>query len=277
MGWPIAPNKVVAPCQDIVFLGVRIDILNRQLSLPDDKLAALLSLLQAFADRESATKREIESLIGKLNFAATVVHGGRTFLRRMIDLIAPVEDHDAVVSLSTDFKADVQWWHDFAADWNGKEMMVDDTPIGQSRFVTDASGYGVCAVFDGRFFIREHCPVTRTWHINETECLAAFLAAVQWCQLWRDQHILVESDNMVTVWAINKGTSRSPIIMAMLRQLFWLSAKFNFRITARHVKGLDNRLADAGSRGDIHAMLATDSELRFIPSPAFNPNVFDRR
>ncbi len=270
MGWPIAENKVVPPCRDLVFLGIRINIAERQLSLPEGKLHKILELLQVFMDRTTATKREVERLIGKLNFAAKVVKGGRTFLRRMIDLINEYEDHDDVVTLTDEFRADMDWWLRFSSQWNGKAIMIDPTPIGEQRFVTDASNWGCCAVFDQQFFVQPHCQLTAGWHINETECLSVYLAAKRWGSEWANKHLLVESDNMATVSAINKGSLPSRRIMAMLRDLFWLSALHNFHITARHISGVTNRLADAGSRGRIAEMLELDNNLMMVHAPVIN-------
>lgn len=273
LGWPIAEEKVELPCTDIVFLGIRFNLDTRQLSIPPEKLQQILQELHSFQSRDTATKRELEQLVGKLNFAAKVVKGGRTFLRRMIDDINTVEDHNALICLSDTFRLDVKWWLDFSSQWNGKEMMIDPTPIGSTRFVTDASRIGICAVFDSEFIVRYNDETTDSWHINDLECLAVFLAAKRWAPRWRNRHLVVESDNTTTVAAINRGSSRSTLIMAMLRDLFWLSAKFNFHLTARYISGKSNTLADAGSRRNFDAMFNIDPSLSMVPCPDFNVNV----
>ena len=53
---------------------------------------------------------------------------------------------------------------------------------------------------------------------------------------------------MTTVAAINRGTSRNPFLMACLWGLFWLSAQFNFHITARFIPGVSNTVPDDISR-----------------------------
>ena len=57
-----------------------------QLSLDQDKLGRILSLVLSWRSKHASTKRELKSLIGHLSHAATVVQHGRTFLRQMIDL-----------------------------------------------------------------------------------------------------------------------------------------------------------------------------------------------
>ena len=54
--------------------------------LPIDKLQKNKNLLSVFQNRKKVTLKELQLLIGLLNFACSVVSPGRTFLRRLIDL-----------------------------------------------------------------------------------------------------------------------------------------------------------------------------------------------
>ena len=77
---PVAPQKVVGPSTSIVFLGILIDSARQEIRLPE-KLARLRLELRAWGDRRSASKRQLQSLIGLLNHAAKVVRPGCPFLR----------------------------------------------------------------------------------------------------------------------------------------------------------------------------------------------------
>ena len=90
-------DNAVGPCQQLTFLGIEIDTVHRQLTLPEPKLCELQLLLRETTMNRAITKRDLQSLIGKLNFAERVVFGGRTFLRRMID--TPHLSHNAFVTL----------------------------------------------------------------------------------------------------------------------------------------------------------------------------------
>jgi len=87
LGFQINWDKAVGPCQRLTFLGIEIDTVHRQLTLPERKLCELRLLLSKTTAKRSITKRNLQSLVGKLNFAARVVVGGRTFLWRMIDTV----------------------------------------------------------------------------------------------------------------------------------------------------------------------------------------------
>ncbi len=85
-------------------------------------------------------------------------------------------------------------------------------------------------------------------HISFKKAYAIYLAARCWGSLWANQHVVIKSDNQAAVTMINKGTTANPQVMEWLRDLFWLSAIYNFRITASYIPGVDNVFADSLSR-----------------------------
>ena len=85
LGVPIAEEKTEGPATSLTFLGIEIDTDLLQLKLPSSKLSALLDMLSSWGSSHprrkmlrSATKRDLLSLIGHLNHAATVVKPGCT-------------------------------------------------------------------------------------------------------------------------------------------------------------------------------------------------------
>lgn len=80
-------KKVVDPTQRLTFLGIELDTVDMCSRLPQDKLIQIRDELVNFSTRQSATKRQLQSLAGKLNWAASAIYGGRVFLRRILDLI----------------------------------------------------------------------------------------------------------------------------------------------------------------------------------------------
>ena len=76
LGVQVAAEKVCLPTTKITFLGIKLD--SQAQELHADKLAHL----RAEVDRwRSCSKRDLQSLLGLLNHAASVVDLGRTFMR----------------------------------------------------------------------------------------------------------------------------------------------------------------------------------------------------
>ena len=117
--------------------------------------------------------------------------------------------------------------------------------------VTDACPIAAGGYFRGDWFYHNCSVDSPAWsslHINHKETLAIALAATRWGKLWANQRVIIHSDNQAAVQIINKGTTTNPLITQELRALFWLSAVYNFHITAVYLVGTANTLADAISR-----------------------------
>ncbi len=87
LGVPVATHKTEGPACLIVFLGIIIDTDAFELRLPAEKIQRLQTLLQTWGTKKSCTKKDLESLLGHLSHAATVVRPGRTFLRQLFSLM----------------------------------------------------------------------------------------------------------------------------------------------------------------------------------------------
>ena len=90
LGIPVATHKTEGPATCVTFLGILIDTQAYELRLPTDKLSRLQALVDRWFPRRSCTKKDLESLIGHLSHAATVVRPGRTFLRQFFTLLTTV-------------------------------------------------------------------------------------------------------------------------------------------------------------------------------------------
>ena len=87
LGFQISWHKVLPPTQALIFLGILINSVTQTLELPQDKLVGLQNLVQAFLHRRRASKRQLQSLSGKLSWAYRMIYGGRTFLRHILDVM----------------------------------------------------------------------------------------------------------------------------------------------------------------------------------------------
>ena len=86
LGFQINWQKVVDPTQSLVFLGIQLDTIEMTMCIPYSKLVQIKGLA-LFSTRRRASKRQLQSLIGLLNWAASLVFGGRVFPRRLIDVL----------------------------------------------------------------------------------------------------------------------------------------------------------------------------------------------
>ena len=115
-------------------------------------------------------------------------------------------------------------------------------------------------------------PTAQKLHINYKEVLAVTLAVKQWAGRWQNMDALVITDSTFAKAIINKGTCRNKLVMAELRDLFWLSVQYNFKMRAIHIPGVINQLPDSISRlhepGQLlrlHSLLSTWNHANQLP------------
>ena len=85
-GLVVNPDKTEGPSQQLPFLGIQLDSVERTLSLTDGRLAELRDLLGHATASHQIGLKSLQSLIGKLQFAATVLPGARPFVHSLIQL-----------------------------------------------------------------------------------------------------------------------------------------------------------------------------------------------
>ena len=181
LGLPAAPSKVAGPSTSITFLGITIDSLKQELRLPEDKLSRLLTTLRLWSSRRSATKRQLQSLIGQLSHAAAVVRPGRSFMRHLIDTMAIPRRQHHMVRLNLRCKADIAWWLSFVQGWNGVSFLPN-LQVGAS-VVADASGSWGCGAYSCRTLEWFQLPWPSSWDgicIATKELLPLVIAAAVW-------------------------------------------------------------------------------------------------
>lgn len=100
------------------------------------------------------TLKELQSLIGLLNFACAVVKPGRSFLRRLIDLTIGLRSPSHRRWLTKEGRADVHAWSLFIESFNGKSLITKNIweTSEQIGLFTDASNIGFGAIFGNNGF-----------------------------------------------------------------------------------------------------------------------------
>ena len=270
LGIPVAIDKLEGPSTSIVFLGILIDSVKQELSLPPGKLQEILSLLGTWRLRKRCKKRQLLSLIGKLAFAARVAPAGRFFLRRLIDLSCSVQHPHHHIYLNASSRADIEWWYSFLPSWNGKSIFLDlnwTSNVSLDLF-TDASGiHGYGAYFQGAWFRQDWLPHQLSRDIQWKELFAIVVAAATWGDHWHGKKIRFLCDNNSIVQSWEKGSCKNRQVMSLLRYLFLLAARGQFTIAMSHIPGIKNAIADALSRNHMLRFRSLSPQADVLPTP----------
>jgi hypothetical protein len=98
------------------------------------------------------------------------------------------------------------------------------------------------------------------------ELAPILIACALWGNQWHGTTIRINCDNEAVVAVINSGYSHDPFMRHLLRCLFFFSATYDFTLTAAHIPGRLNILADAISRNNISLFLSSFPQANCLPT-----------
>ena len=113
IGIPIKMAKTKPPTSKITIYGIEVDSDKMEARLPPVKVEKVRESLREMKGITQTTLRKLQSLIGLLNFACSVIVPGRAFLRRLIDLTCGVSKPHELIELTEETKQDIDTWQSF--------------------------------------------------------------------------------------------------------------------------------------------------------------------
>ena len=239
LGLPVATNKSEGPTTRLTFLGFELDSVQLEFCLPAGKVAALQMMITEWLDRRSCTRKELESLVGSLGHAGRVVQPGKTFLRRMFELLSIPKKPHHFVRLNASFRSDLLWWHTFLTPLNGISLPRRFGPLQvQAQFTTDASGSVGCGAVYPPYWLQykwgdsPYSGVVSNQgdSITYQELLPIIFACAVWGPMWRNTSMVVQCDNQGAVTVVNSGYSKIQPVMHLLRCLFFIRSRYNISL-----------------------------------------------
>lgn len=253
LGLDIGPDKCISPTTCLPFLGIELDTVALVLRIPQSKIQAALSLLRGWISQRHASKRQLQSLLGTLIHISYCVKPGRRFVARIINLI---KASHFPADLDFEFSLDIRWWLKFMEVYNGVSM-IQDSPwsLPDAVMSTDACLSGCGGFYQGNYF---HTPFPDAisqagLDINELELMTLSVALKLWGHNFSRQRLVIACDNETAVTAVNTGRSTSETVQRILRDIWFMEAKFDFTVRAVHIRGVDNKLSDHLSRWELSA------------------------
>jgi hypothetical protein len=253
IGVPIAKEKTFKPAQVMSFLGIELDVTQNIARLPADKLQKCKTLVHQALAKSKITLRELQSLIGSLNFACRVVSPGRTFLQRLINLTIGKSIPYHKIRLNNSAKLDLQAWALFLESFNGECFFLHDPWLHSEslHLHSDTSKQGFGAVYGPCWLYGQFPPPWQALDIWILELHALFAAFYTWRQHFKDKKVMFHCDNNNIVQVLISCTSPNVYVMSMIRHLVVSAMQINCHFRAVHIQGAKNYLSDFLSRSQV--------------------------
>ena len=133
-------KSVLESSQKIEFLGMIIDSIKMEVSLPQEKLVKVMSQCEQVAGSKEITIMDLTKLIGKLGSTVQVIRPaelqGQYLQRLQIQALKLSKCYHAKVHLDKDAKDELFWWIKNFRLYNGKSLILPPTDL---YILTDAS------------------------------------------------------------------------------------------------------------------------------------------
>ena len=188
-----------------------------------DKIIKLRSAITDMLKWKKCTLKEVQSIIGSLNFACRAIAPGRAFLRRLIGSIKNLSKPHFRMRITRDMKADLQMWLTFFENNNGVYLFKDPLWYSQSDFelYTDSAasiGMGI--------YLDRHWAQAKWGPHFENECSSNNITFLEYFPILVSIHIfqdrlankkvIFHCDNEAVVEILNSQTSKCPRVMGHL-------------------------------------------------------------
>lgn len=252
LGFVINREKsITTPSQQIEFLGLRVDTSTMTLSLPGHKIRMIRGEAIQLLRQGSISARKVAQFIGKLNAAAQAVFPAPLFYRHLQrDLQEALargnQSYESSLQLSQASREEIQWWQEHLTLWNGRTLLKHRQ---QMVIQSDASLTGWGAVCRGVRTGGPWSPEEQKMHINCLELTAAMLAVQVFAKNRPGVSILLQLDNQTAVAYINHLGGTVSLQLVQLAKALWLWAlQQDIMLSAQHIPGVTNQVADAESR-----------------------------
>ena len=251
-GFAVQHKKTQGPSKVMTFLGLQIDTIQNQTKIDEERLSEIQQMLEEWYQKETCTKRELLSLLGKLNFCSQVISPGRSFMRRLIEDSKKGKRLHSKITLSRDAKSDIRWWVRCMRSYNGISWFAREIDVKTAIFLfSDASNVALAGICNKSWTI---VPYTGEyiWLQNKSiqyrELYAAVLTVATFSNQLRNCQALMHIDNEAMQKAIKAKSSKIPEIMGLIRALYYYTTIHNIQYDTIHIRTHLNRDSDNLSR-----------------------------
>ncbi|XP_053391454.1 uncharacterized protein LOC128554230 [Mercenaria mercenaria] len=274
LGVPLADEKTEGPLKVIVFLGLELDLDKMEIRIPIVKIDEVIQKIEFILSKNFVTLREMQSLIGSLNFCCRAIVVRRPFCRRLINSTCGVKRPFHHVRLNKGIKLDLEMWLRYFRNCNGISVFHDRFWLSKDdeQLYTDSSGgIGFGIWFKGHWC---HARWPVAWHSNGLtrditvlELFPIVTAICIWGEQLRNKKIRFHCDNQAVVHILNTMSSKSSQVMTLIRVLTLQCLRFNCLLRASHIAGAKNEISDALSRFQLTRFKTLAPEADSSPTP----------
>ena len=248
LGLDISQEKLVPPTTALVCLGIKVDVVHKTISIPQEKLQQIHHECRSWVGRKTCNKRQLQSLLGSLLYITKCVRYSRFFLNRMLQVLRQ-HTNKSTCKLNSEFFKDLHWFLALLHQYNGVTF-YDNTKPSESVHL-DASLTGLGGVYGQMVYTLDIPKDYMHYSIVHLEILNIMVALKVWAYYWQDKYIELFCDNLAVVQVLQTGKARDSRLATFVRNIWLITSIFNIHLAITHIPGKNNSVADLLSRWNV--------------------------
>lgn len=247
LGWQINYAKsTLIPQTSLQYLGITWNTHLNKKYLPRQKCRNIRTRINSVLKARKARLREVQCLVGSVNFASFTVPRGRLNHRALLMHCQHLLHLNPAHSfpLPSPVQKELKWWLSNLE----KSTPIHYPPV-TNYLVTDASGIAWGAQLDHVKLAGRWSPEEARLHSNHREMLAIWHVLKDHAPRLATSSLLIQSDNRTVVaYLRNEGGTKSMALMDLTYKILKIIDLFNIHIVIHYLPGRYNSEADHLSR-----------------------------
>lgn len=277
LGLPINKSKLIPPTTQAIWLGVHFDVLKNTISIPQNKVQQLLDIISPLRTATSLTRREAQSILGRMAHLARVVHPACLFMCRILAELRQAKAD--TIHVTPAVRADLNWFYIYFTRHNTTAIIpsitvpmvieADACPHGAGAW----SSAGDCYSYSFSHKTSQGHAICQLEALNYLVAIRSFAS-----DLPAGTRIEVVGDNKGAISALSSGCVCDMILASIACAIWFHAASRDLTVLFTHKPREQIAGADALSRAGIsshHAKKAQNfveslSLKRLYPPSAFS-------
>ena len=250
LGVPISIDKLYYPQSEVQCLGIDINTSSGSMQIPAPKMATIYEQCLQWYSKVSATRNQLQSLLGTLLYVHKCVKPARIFVNRILCVLrsAPSKGY---IPLTVEFHRDIRWFLTFLHHFNGRVIFdkIRAAPVHTLFLDACLSGMGgCCGAWVYHCVIPPYLILDPTLFIVHLEMLNILVALRLWSKQLACTSVLIYCDNIAAVTVCQTGRTQDTFLAAAVRNIWLTLATNDISAHFTHITGKNNIVADVLSR-----------------------------
>ena len=245
-------KSCLTPSQTFTYLGTNVNLAQKTIGVTEFNRGKILSRVSSLLSEKEVSKRQLERVVGTLNFNSYFTQSGRS---KFVELVKIFNSH-FVFRMDRDSKEVVPLeLRNTLSFWLKEQALLPRNllkPVLQATLWIDASKTGWGGVVSCQDDVQTTQGLWNDWEFqlnsNNKELLAVLRSVEKFPVELFQKDIVVYSDNRTAISTISKCGSTNPFRHEVYLQIHAAVSRLQATLTAHHIQGQKNLLADSLSR-----------------------------